>query len=214
MAAKLKPSHIQQLLQLLHATYGGAECALDHKNAFELLAATILSAQCTDKRVNLVTPALFARFPSPALLAQADPLELEDLVKSTGFYRNKAKSLIGMAQALMRDHHGEVPQDFAALTELPGVARKTANVVMGVAFQVPSGIVVDTHVGRLSRRLGLTSEDDPVKVERELTAAIPQAEWIAFSHMLIHHGRQVCLARKPACDRCTLVELCPSAGTG
>lgn len=213
MATKIKPPQIQELLRLLHASYGDAVCALDHKNPFELLAATILSAQCTDKRVNMVTPTLFARFPTPEALAQASPAEVEEIVKSTGFFRNKAKSLIGMAQALVRDHGGEVPRSMEALVALPGVARKTANVVMGVAFKIASGVVVDTHVGRLSRRLGLTQAEDPVKVEQALTALLPRSAWIGFSHMLIHHGRAVCAARKPACERCTLVGLCPSASS-
>lgn len=211
MATQKKPSHIQPLLKALHARYGAAECALDHKNAFELLAATILSAQCTDKRVNMVTPALFKRFPTPAAMARASAEEMEELVRTTGFFRNKAKSLMGMAAALERDHGGEVPRTLEELVALPGVARKTANVVLGVAYGIAVGVVVDTHVGRLSRRLGLTQHTDATKVEKDLQATIPAKEWIAFSHMLIHHGREVCAARKPACDRCDLVNLCPSA---
>ena len=211
MATRKKPNQIPRLLKALHEQYGKAECALDHKNAFELLAATILSAQCTDKRVNIVTPALFKRFPTPAAMARAEASEMEELVRTTGFFRNKAKSLLGMAAALERDHGGEVPRTLDELIKLPGVARKTANVVLGVAYGIAVGVVVDTHVGRLSRRLGLTQETDAVKVEKDLQAILPQSEWIGFSHMLIHHGREICLARKPGCDRCMLAELCPSA---
>ena len=211
MATRKKPNQIPRLLKALHERYGNAECALDHKNAFELLAATILSAQCTDKRVNMVTPALFKRFPTPAAMAKADPGEMEDLVRTTGFFRNKAKSLIGMAAALQHDHAGEVPRTLEALIKLPGVARKTANVVLGVAYGIAVGVVVDTHVGRLSRRLGLTQHTDAVKVEKDLQALLPPDEWIGFSHMLIHHGREVCAARKPVCDQCMLADLCPSA---
>ena len=211
MASRKKSNQIPRLLEALHERYGNAECALDHKNAFELLAATILSAQCTDKRVNMVTPALFKRYPTPAAMAKAEQEAMEELVRTTGFFRNKAKSLIGMAAALVRDHAGEVPRTLEQLVKLPGVARKTANVVLGVAYGLAVGVVVDTHVGRLSRRLGLTQHTDAVKIEKDLQAVIPQEQWIAFSHMLIHHGRAVCAARKPACDRCHLQELCPSA---
>ena len=211
MSTRKKISQIPLLLRRLEATYGSVDCALDHKNAFELLAATILSAQCTDKRVNLVTPALFERYPNPAALAAADPNAVEELVRSTNFYRNKTKALIGMAKQLTEQYGGTVPNTLEALIELPGVARKTANVVLGVAYQIASGVVVDTHVARLSHRLGLTAETDPVKIEQDLIRLIPRQEWIAFSHRLIHHGRQICGARAPNCAHCTLNDLCPAA---
>jgi endonuclease-3 len=192
--------------------YGDAECALHHKNAFQLLVATILSAQCTDERVNLVTPSLFKQFPTPAAFAAAPLPEIEKAIQSTGFFRNKAKSIKACSQALVDKHKGQVPRTLEEMVELAGVGRKTANVVLGVAFGLPTGVVVDTHVGRLSRRLGLTANDDPVKVEADLMALLPQDEWIAFSHRLIHHGRQICQARKPKCDACHLNPLCPKIG--
>jgi endonuclease III len=191
--------------------YPDATCALDHRNPYELLVATILSAQCTDERVNMVTPALFARFPTPEDLAVAEPAEVERLVHSTGFYKNKARSLLGMADALVRHFGGEVPHRMADLVTLPGVGRKTANVVRSVAMDEP-GLPVDTHVTRLSHRLGLTAEQDAVKIERALNPMIPAAERGRFSLRLILHGRQVCAARRPACDRCVLADFCPSAG--
>jgi endonuclease III len=191
--------------------YPQAICALSHRNAYELLAATILSAQTTDERVNLVTPQLFARYPTPEDLAAADPAELEEIVRSTGFYKNKSRSLLGMAGALVERFGGEVPGRMADLTSLPGVGRKTANVVRSVALGLP-GLPVDTHVGRLSLRLGLTTETDPVKVELELNRMIPAKERGEFSLRLILHGRAVCVARRPACDRCVLADFCPSAG--
>ena len=202
---------IQELLDRLHDLYPEPECALHHKNAFELLAATILSAQCTDKRVNLVTPALFARFPTPQAMMMGSQEELETLIHSTGFFRNKAKSLIGMSQKIVFDHAGEVPNTLEALIQLPGVARKTANVVLGVIFKKAVGVVVDTHVGRLSQRLGLTHQTHPVKIERDLMHLLPQKEWIAWSHRLIMLGREVCSSRSPKCDSCPLNDLCPSA---
>jgi endonuclease-3 len=204
-------SHAGVLLDRLLERYPDAHCALDHGNAFELLCATILSAQCTDKRVNLVTPALFARYPDAAALAAADPDELEALIRSTGFFRSKAKSLIGMATALVERHGGEVPADMEALVVLPGVGRKTANVVLGNAFGRNEGIVVDTHVTRLSNRLALTREEDAVKIERALIPLFPQERWTMVSHLLIEHGRQVCDARRPRCDACFLADVCPSA---
>jgi endonuclease-3 len=192
--------------------YGDAECALHHKNAFQLLVATILSAQCTDERVNMVTPALFKQFPTPAAFAEAPIEQIEKAIQSTGFFRNKAKSIKACSQALVDKHKGQVPRTLEEMVELAGVGRKTANVVLGVAFGLPTGVVVDTHVGRLSRRLGLTANDDPVKVEGDLMALLPQDEWIAFSHRLIHHGRQICQARKPKCDACHLSPLCPRIG--
>ncbi len=206
-------ARIGPILAGLHAAYPDAECALHHQNAFELLVATILSAQCTDERVNKVTPALFARFPTPAAMAGAELEELEALVHSTGFYRNKAKNIQGAAQRIVEAYDGEVPQAMDDLLTLPGVARKTANVVRGVIFGLADGVVVDTHVKRLARRLGLTGAETPEKIERDLMALVPQDEWINLSHLLIFHGRQVCDARKPRCGACTLVDLCP-AGQG
>ena len=190
--------------------YPGAECELDHRNPFELLAATILSAQCTDKRVNMVTPELFARYPTPEALAGAVPAELEVVVRSSGFYASKARSLLGMAQRLVEVYDSEVPGAMADLTSLPGVGRKTANVVRSVALDLP-GLPVDTHVGRLSRRLSLTGETDPVKVEHVLNPMIPAAERGLFSLRLILHGRRVCPSRRPRCEECVLADFCPSS---
>ena len=192
--------------------YGDAECALVHSNPLELLVATILSAQCTDVRVNLVTPALFKRYRSAKDFAEAVPAELEGIIRSTGFYRNKARSIRGAGKLLVEKFGGEVPSTMEELLELPGVARKTANVVLGTWFRKAEGVVVDTHVHRLSRRLGLTREDDPKKIEQDLMALIPRSEWIDFSHRLIWHGRKICSARKPKCDQCVLASCCPSAG--
>lgn len=191
----------------LSQEYPDAQCALHHADPFQLLVATILSAQCTDERVNMVTPALFQRFPTPSAMAEADQAELEDLIRTTGFFRNKAKALLGMARALVERHGGEVPATMEELTQLPGVGRKTANVVLGNCFGVP-GITVDTHVQRLARRWGLTRETDPEKIERDLMECIPRKEWTAFSHRTIWHGRRVCQARKPLCDRCVLKKWC------
>jgi len=204
-------AHATLLLERLLERYPDAHCALDFRNAYELLCATILSAQCTDKRVNMVTPALFARYPDAAALAEANPEELEGLIRSTGFYRSKAKSLIGMAQALVSRHGGEVPDDMESLVVLPGVGRKTANVVLGDAFAKREGIVVDTHVTRLSNRLGLTGQDDAVKIEQALLPLFPREQWTKISHLLIDHGRQVCDARKPRCADCILADVCPSS---
>ena len=190
--------------------YPEARCELDHENPFQLLVATILSAQCTDARVNMVTPSVFARYPAPEDLAEANPAELEELIHSTGFFRNKAKSLLGMANALVERHQGEVPTSMKDLASLPGVGRKTANVVRSVAFDLP-GLPVDTHVGRISRLLGLTTETDAVKVEHELNAMIPAAERGRFSLRLILHGRRVCVARRPRCEDCVLNDFCPSS---
>ncbi len=195
----------------LTRAYPDAHCALDHRDAFELLVATILSAQCTDKRVNMVTPSLFARWGDADALAAAKPEELEEAIKSTGFFRNKAKSLLGMATAVVERHGGRVPDDMDALVHLPGVGRKTANVVLGNAFDRNEGVVVDTHVGRVSARLGLTRHTDPVKVEQDLMKLFPRARWTMLSHLFIEHGRQVCDARKPKCEICPLADLCPSA---
>ena len=190
--------------------YPEAICELDHSSPFELLVATILSAQCTDARVNMVTPALFARYPTPDDLMHADPSELEEVVRSTGFFASKAHNLIGMATRLVEQYDGEVPGDLEDLVTLPGVGRKTANVVRSVAFDLP-GLPVDTHVGRLARRLGMTEEEDPVKVELELNSYLPAAQRGDFSLRMILHGRRVCFAKKPACDRCVLEDFCPSS---
>ncbi len=190
--------------------YPEAVCELDHTNAFELLAATILSAQCTDARVNMVTPALFRRYPTPAHLAAANRAELEEMIRSTGFYQNKTRSLIGMADGLLERFGGEVPSDLDDLVTLPGVGRKTGNVVRSVAYGLP-GLPVDTHVGRLARRLGLTAVDDPVKLELELNAYLRPAEWGRFSLRMILHGRRVCDAKRPKCAECVLEDICPSS---
>ncbi len=202
----------QEVLTQLTAAYPDAHCELDHRNAFELLCATILSAQCTDVRVNMVTPALFARFPDADALSAA-PLEtVEELVRTTGFFRAKARSLVGTATMLVHRHGGAVPQSIAELVPLPGVGRKTANVVLGNAFEINEGVVVDTHVQRLSRRLGLTREADPVAIERALMPLFPRESWALLSHLLIWHGRRTCFARKPACGDCVMNHVCPSAG--
>ena len=204
-------ARVEQIIALLRTTYPDAECALLYRNAWELLVSTILSAQCTDKRVNMVTPALFARFPSVEAFAAASREDLETEIRSTGFFRNKAKNIQGAAHVMLEKFGGAVPKTMAELLELPGVARKTANVVLGVAFQVADGIVVDTHVSRLSQRMKLTREKDPTKIERDLMQVVPQADWIDIGHLLIHHGRALCTARKPACSECPLQDLCPSA---
>jgi endonuclease-3 len=201
------------VIERLAELYPGAECELAHGSPFQLLAATILSAQCTDEMVNAVTPALFARFPDAAALAVADPDEVERLVHSTGFFRQKARNLIGMARIVTDQHGGEVPTDLDELVRLPGVGRKTGNVLRSVAFDLP-GLPVDTHVGRLSRRLDLTREEDPVRVELELNRLVPPAERGRFSLRLILHGRRVCSARRPDCGVCAFADLCPAVGTG
>ncbi|MET0903845.1 MAG: endonuclease III [Acidimicrobiales bacterium] len=206
----------RRTLERLRREYPGTArelCALDHRNPYELLAATILSAQCTDERVNMVTPHLFARYPTPEDLAVADPLEVEDIIRSTGFYKNKTKSLVGMASGVVERFGGVVPSRMEDLVTLPGVGRKTANVLRSVAMDLP-GLPVDTHVGRLSRRLDLTQQIDPVKAELALNALVPARERGAFSLRLILHGRAVCVARKPRCAECVLADFCPSAGTG
>ena len=196
----------------LEVLYPEAHCALDHKNPFQLLVATILSAQCTDVRVNLVTPALFKAYPTPARMAEAKIEHFEELVRTTGFFRNKAKNIKGAALAIVQDHSGKVPDTMDELLELPGVARKTANVVLGNAFGKNIGVVVDTHVGRLSVRLGWTKHKDPKKVEQDLIALIPQKNWTMLSHLLIHHGRGPCKARNPKCKICSLLKSCPQIG--
>jgi endonuclease-3 len=206
----LAPERIAAILDRLAEAYPGAECALHHRNAWELMVATILSAQCTDARVNMVTPGLFKKFPTPTDFAHAPLVEIEEQIRSTGFYHNKAKSLNGAARRLTAEYSGKVPETMEELLTLPGVARKTANVVLGVAFHKAVGVVVDTHVLRLSRRLELTKATEPIQVEKDLMEIIPEDHWIAFSHEMIHHGRQVCIARKPRCVDCTLEPLCYS----
>ncbi len=201
----------QIVLVALEQEYPDAHCELDHRNAFELLCATILSAQCTDVRVNMVTPALFVRYPNAALLAQAQQEDVEDIVRTTGFFRAKARNLISMAGALMDRHAGEVPRTIDELVDLAGVGRKTANVILGNAFNINDGIVVDTHVQRLSRRLGLTREADAIAIERALMPLFPREKWALLSHLLIWHGRRVCDARKPRCGECVVRDICPSA---
>jgi endonuclease-3 len=200
-----------RILATLKAEYPDAACALEHHNAYQLLVATILSAQCTDARVNMVTPALFAKYPDAARLARAGQADVERLIQSTGFFRNKARNLIAMAQAVVAEHQGEIPRTMAELHALPGIGRKTANVVLGNAFGINEGVTVDTHVTRLSRLLKLTRHTDPVKIERDLMQLIPQADWTIVSHLLILHGRNVCIARRPRCGHCVIAELCPSA---
>jgi len=206
-----KKRRTRKIVDRLSREFPDARCALDHRNPFELVAATILSAQCTDVRVNLVTPALFRAYPTPAALAGAEPRVLENLIKSTGFFRNKARSLLGMARAVVERHGGRVPDTMEDLVELPGVGRKTANVVLGNAFGKNEGIVVDTHVQRISKLLGLTRETDPVRIERDLMPLVPRPRWTLFSHLLILHGRKTCVARRPACGECRIADLCPSA---
>ncbi len=209
-AKPLAPERVKAILDALRKDYPNVVCALTHRNAFELTIATILSAQTTDVGVNKATPELFKMYPTPKRLAEAPLPELERIIHNTGFYRAKAKNIQGAAKVLVEKFGGKVPETIEELIQLPGVARKTANVVLGSWYGIPSGIVVDTHVGRLSRRLELTKQDDPVKVERDLEKLIPRDRWIQFSHELIHHGRQVCIARKPRCVNCSLETLCNS----
>jgi endonuclease-3 len=218
MPPKRRPTASQQALRVtqildeLDRLYPDAHCELVHwQTPLQLLVAVILSAQCTDERVNQVTPALFARFPDAAAFAAADPAELEALIHSTGFYRNKAKHIREACKKIVEKHGGQVPRTMAELIALPGVARKTANVVLGTAYGIPSGVVVDTHIGRLAGRLGMTAASDPKKIEEDLMQAWPQERWILAGHRLIWHGRRVCNARKPRCAECTMVPLCPSA---
>jgi len=209
-AAELK-ARAAEYYRRLRAEYPDAHCALEHDDPYQLLVATILSAQCTDKRVNMVTPALFEHYPNATALDGARPEALEEEIKSTGFFRAKTKSLLGMARALVSRHGGNVPDTMEELTKLPGVGRKTANVVLGNAFGKNVGIVVDTHVARLSERLGLTNETDPVKIEAALMPLFPPEQWTMLSHLLIEHGRQICVARVPRCERCVLNDICPSS---
>jgi endonuclease III len=214
--AKRKPrpdpkARAAEIYDRLTAAYPDAHCALDFKTPFQLLIATILSAQCTDKRVNMVTPAVFKRYPTPEALANANVEELEELIKSTGFFRNKSKSLIGMAAAVDAAHGGVIPDEMESLVKLPGVGRKTANVVLGNAYDKNEGVVVDTHVGRVSKRLALTKQTDPVKVEQDLMKLFPRERWTMLSHLLIEHGRRICEARRPKCEICFLNDICPSS---
>ncbi len=204
----LAPERIAAILKALDEAYPDAVCALDHRSPWELLVATILSAQCTDVRVNMVTPELFRCFPAPAAMAKATLPQLEDLIRTTGFYRNKAKSIQGAARKISEEFKGQVPQTLAELTTIPGAARKTANVVLGVCFGKAEGVVVDTHVFRIAHRLELAKAATAEKVEQELMQVLPQDRWISFSHQIIYHGRQVCLARNPRCSQCNLETLC------
>lgn len=210
MGTQSKIQKTSEYIKLLKKYYPNAHCALEHKTPEQLLIATILSAQCTDERVNQVTRHLFKKYPTIEMLAQSNLAELEGDIRSTGFYKNKAKNLKSMAQILVEKYQGRVPKDMESLVALPGVGRKTANVVLGNCFNMATGIVVDTHVTRLSNRLGLTRKNDPKKIEDDLVRLVPQKHWIIFSHWLIAHGREVCKARKPNCGHCFLQELCPS----
>lgn len=204
-----RKDRVKQIIRALRQSYPDAKCSLEHSNAFELSVATILSAQCTDERVNKVTPGLFEKYPSPEAFAGAPLKELEQDIRSTGFYRNKAKSLKGFATGIVDEHDGEVPANMEDLTALPGVGRKTANVILGVAHSIP-GIVVDTHVKRISRLLGLTTETNPEKIEFDLQNLLPREDWIDWAHLVIDHGRNVCKARSPQCSECVLLAYCPS----
>jgi endonuclease III len=205
------PARVSEILKRLDATYPNVKCALNHKNAWELTVATILSAQCTDVRVNMVTPALFAKYPTPEALARIEPQQIEPDIQSTGFFRNKAKSIVGAARKVVQDFGGKVPETMEELLTLPGVARKTANVVLGSWFGKNEGVVVDTHVYRVSRRLELTNADHPVKIEQDLIGILPREKWTEFSHQVIHHGRKLCVARKPKCADCPLEDICHAA---
>lgn len=204
------PQRVETILQRLAEHYPNAVCALHHRNAWELLVATILSAQCTDVRVNMVTPALFKRFPTPQAMAKAAQAEVEEIVRTTGFFRNKAKNIIGAAKTVIAEFGGKIPQTMDQLLTIPGVARKTANVVSGSWYKIPLGVVVDTHVMRITQRLELTKSTTPEKIEQDVMQLIPQASWINFSHRIIHFGREICIARKPRCADCFLEDLCNS----
>ena len=202
----------RRVVRGLARSYADVQCALKHNSPYQLMVSTILSAQCTDERVNMTTPALFAKYPNFEELAAAKQPSLEKLIKSTGFFRAKATNLRGMAKAVVEKHDGQLPTDIDQLVELPGVGRKTANVVLGTAFGIPTGVVVDTHVKRISGLLGLTESKNPDIIERDLMALIPKKEWINFSHRLIHHGRRICIARRPKCTECPLLKTCPRVG--
>lgn len=212
VAKKTSKQNANGIVRALRREYPDADCALNYETPLQLLIATILSAQCTDERVNLVTKDLFRRYPTAAHLARLPVKTLEKAVQSTGFFRTKAKNIKACCAALVANYDGDVPQDLNALVELPGVGRKTANVVLGTAYGLATGVVVDTHVSRISRRMGLTTEKDPVKIEQDLMKQLAKKEWVAFSHCVIHHGRRVCKARKPDCDNCSLSDLCPRIG--
>jgi endonuclease III len=208
---KARRERADEVYRILESEYPDAHCALDHRNAFELTVATILSAQCTDERVNMVTPTLFEAYPTAEDLAGARQEDVEEIIHSTGFYRNKARNLIGMADAVVERHEGRVPSTMGELVKLPGVGRKTANVILGNAFGKDEGVVVDTHVKRLSNRLRFTRQKDPVKIEKDLMEIFPRERWTMLAHLLIFHGRQVCVARRPRCAECPVAHLCPSA---
>jgi endonuclease-3 len=212
VATTQSKKHAAKVVRRLARCYPDAWCALQHQTPLQLLVATILSAQCTDERVNIVTKSLFRKYKTAADFAGAPLAELESAIQSTGFFRNKAKNIQACCQMLVDRHGGQVPKDMETLVQLPGVGRKTANVVLGTAFGIASGVVVDTHVGRISHRLGMTQEKDAVKIETDLKALLPHREWIQYSHRMIHHGRQVCLARRPKCDGCSLSDVCPRVG--
>ena len=214
VATKEEKKHAAKVLRRLENDYPDANCELEFTTPLQLLIATILSAQCTDQRVNIVTRELFENYKTATDFATASIRALEKAIQSTGFFRNKAKNIRSCCADLVEHHDGQVPQDLDALVRLAGVGRKTANVVMGTAFGIPSGVVVDTHVGRISRRLGLTAETDPVKVERDLMKQLPKRRWIKYSHQLIHHGRKVCKARRPLCENCSLLDICPQIEVG
>lgn len=208
---KAREARAQNIFEILEREYPEAETALNHENPFQLAVATILSAQCTDDRVNMVTPELFRRFPDPEALAEAPLEEVEEIIHSTGFFRSKARNIVGMAKALLNEHDGRLPRSIRELTALPGIGRKTANVILGNAFGIDEGVVVDTHVKRLSGRMGFTRETTPEKVERDLMEIFPREDWTLLSHLLILHGRAVCPARKPRCGECPVAQLCPSS---
>ncbi len=209
---KDRKNHARKVCKALARAYPEAACALLHTNPYELLVATILSAQCTDARVNMVTPELFRRFPDAVSLARGEQADLESLIRSTGFFRAKSKNLLAMARKVAEDHGGTIPSDLDSLTALPGVGRKTANVVLGTAFGLATGVVVDTHVKRLACRLGLSSRKTPEQIEQDLMQTVPRQQWVDLSHRLIHHGRRVCLARRPKCEICSLEKICPKFG--
>jgi len=211
-ASREEKNHARRVVRHLAKHYADAECALHYDSPFQLLIATILSAQCTDERVNMVTAVLFAKYPTAFELAKATQKQVEKIVKSAGFFRAKAKNIRACAKDLVEKYDGQPPQDLEKLVALAGVGRKTGNVLLGTAFGIPSGVVVDTHVGRISRRLGITFEKDPVKVERDLMAVLPKKEWIYYSHRMIHHGRAICDARKPLCEQCSMKNFCPRIG--
>jgi len=219
MAAKPVPEdldeqkkRVRRIIRQLKKRYPEAECALHHETPFQLLTATILSAQCTDERVNMVTPNLFKKYPTPEALAKSKQADVEKIIRSLGFFRSKSTNIRGMAQGLVEQFDGELPQNLEDLVSLPGVGRKTANVVLGTCFGIPSGVVVDTHVTRICNLLGLTTSKNAVVIERELCAVVPKKEWIEWSHRLIHHGRQICIARRPQCRECPLLKNCPRVG--